>query len=90
LSAEVDVGQGQDSERTRGTLFKPSIARFAKFPQAFDHAEHMLHERPNAKFFAVLAPGFFADDSIAPTALVGEIFSLGCFAVDQIFLVGIG
>ena len=90
FSAEVEVGQRQRSEGPRGILFQPAVAHLAKTPQALDYAENMLHPRPNAGLVAVLAAGFFIDDSVASTALVGEVFGLGCFAVDQILLAGIG
>lgn len=64
-------------------------ARVAFFfsPQALEHAEHMLHPRPNTGLVAIFATGFFMKDSMA---LVGEVFGLDCFAVVQLLLAGIG
>ena len=42
LSAEIDVGQRQRGEGSRGVLDQPAVAHLGKAPQPLDDAEDML------------------------------------------------
>ena len=53
-SSQVDVGQTQRHERSRGVLVQPAVAHLAEAPQPLDHREDVLHARANSGLVAVL------------------------------------
>ena len=90
LARQINIGQGQRSESPRGVLLQPTIAHLGKSPQPLDHCKHVFHTPPDLRLAAILAPFPLVDFTTFLDPLVGEVFCLGCLAMHQLLLAGIG
>ena len=86
---QVDVGQPECDERTRGVLGQPTVAHLAEFPQPLDDTEHMLGARANLGLGAVDPTLELLGDAALAHPLVGQVRSVRRLGPDQFLLRGV-
>ena len=89
-STQVDVGQRQGGERTRGVLLQASVSHLGKPPQPLNHGKDVFDPSSHPRLLAVLGPLHLVHLACTARTLVGEVFGFWSLARYQCFLAGIG